>query len=140
MAWLKNLLGGLSGSKELCSGCQTHARVAGTVKVTNEERKLCSKCWKQLLANEARLDKTIENHKRHGRLEEDADNYLLGGSERCLNCAKEVDAKLLIVFNRPVRPGEQVVNLYGHNKTAPVAVILGLCLPCGSNFVPGLKD
>jgi hypothetical protein len=135
MGWLKRMFD--SGERTLCGGCKSTARSAGTVEAGGAKVDLCSNCWGILLANESKLERIVEDHKKRGHLSRDADDPLAGFT-RCLNCASGItnETAVVVVFHRPRKSGEKVVNLYGDRK-APVAVILGFCAPCANKFVPG---
>jgi len=133
MGWLKKIF----QTGIVCSGCGVSDARAGTVKAGNEQVHLCSKCWGTLLANESELDRIVADHKKQRRLSENADNPFAGFG-KCLNCASGItnETGVVVVFDRTVKAGERVANLYG-DKGRPVAIILGFCAPCANKFVPG---
>lgn len=145
---------GSPGLSVRCCACKTDIGPAKKVKhaisVGGLYLPLCDACHREVVKRNEALHHTIDSHIRSGRYSRDEVNPFTSSGTLCLRCAKRIDGTvgvdsldktasgLTITVNRPRRSGEQVANLYGKERTAPVADIFTLCITCAKEYLPSL--
>ena len=143
------------GASIRCCACKTEIGPAKKVKHAISVGELylpfCDACHRELVKRNDALHHAIENHVRGGRYSRDEVNPFTSSGTLCLRCAKRIDGTvgvenldktasgLSITVSRPRRSGEQVANLYGKERTAPVAEIFTLCISCAKDYLPNLR-
>lgn len=110
----------------------------------------CDACHREAVRRNDAVNRAIKANIRAGRNTRDEVNPFTTSGLQCLQCARrlnrtgtvadlaETGVGLTITLSRPRNASENVTNLYGKERKAPVADIFTLCVACAKEYLPGI--